>query len=192
MKCHLCNLPFVQFSEALDTCPHCGLPTCQQCRNGRWCARCAPFAGWQPLEPAVLIMPTVGRLMAEYFLSRAEAEAQLARLAEDKVYMNNLYQVNVSEHEGMVHLSIKRRDKEPIHDWRDLQQIKNELVGPENEGFELYPAESRVVDLANQYHLWVLKDPTARMPYGFHEGRRVSDVKFPNTKQRPRTEVGNV
>src|SRR5580704_308381 len=49
------------------------------------------------------------------------------------------------------HLSIKRRDKEPIHDWRDLQEIKNQICGPEFEAIEIYPAEDRKVDSANQY-----------------------------------------
>lgn len=71
--------------------------------------------------------------------------------------------------EGMVWLSIKLRSREPIHDWRHMQQIKNELVGPEREGIELYPAESRIVDSSNQYHLWVMpKD--ADISLGFPGG----------------------
>jgi hypothetical protein len=54
------------------------------------------------------------------------------------------------------HLSIKRNDQQPIHDWRHLQQIKNDICGPDREAVELYPASSRVIDSANQYHLWVL------------------------------------
>jgi len=67
----------------------------------------------------------------------------------------------------LLHLSIKRIDNKPIHSWRDLQFIKNELVGQECEGLELYPAESRKVDYANQYHLWVFKDKGLRFPVGF-------------------------
>lgn len=74
----------------------------------------------------------------------------------------------------MVHLSIKRRDKQPCRDWRDFQRIKNELVGPEAEGVEIYPAESRLVDLAAQFHLWVFT--TGKLPFGFDEGRLVSDA----------------
>ena len=62
---------------------------------------------------------------------------------------------------------IKRRDKAPVHDWRDLQVIKNLIVGPEHEGFEIYPAESRLVDTANQYHVFVFLDPKVRLPVGF-------------------------
>lgn len=54
----------------------------------------------------------------------------------------------------MIHLSIRRQDREPVRDWRDFQRIKNQLAGPDWEGVEIYPAESRKVDGANQYHLW--------------------------------------
>jgi hypothetical protein len=67
----------------------------------------------------------------------------------------------------VIWLSIKRRDKAPVHDWRDLQVIKNLIVGPEHEGFEIYPAESRLVDTANQYHVFVFLDPKVRLPVGF-------------------------
>lgn len=52
------------------------------------------------------------------------------------------------------HLSIRRQDRQPCRDWRDFQRIKNQLAGPEYEAMEIYPAESRLVDMANQYHLW--------------------------------------
>jgi len=112
----------------------------------------------------------------------------------DTVYVNDRYQVNVREAEvsdgwpAMVHLSIKRRDKEPIHDWRDLQTIKNMIVGPEHEAVELYPRESRVVDTVNQYHLWVVKEPGKSFPFGFDYGRAVrasaADAAATGGKQR--------
>ena len=85
----------------------------------------------------------------------------------------------------LFHLSIRRNDRAPCHDWRDFQRIKNELVGPETEGIELYPSESRLVDTSNQYHLWVLTE--CRLPFGFDEGRLVSgaDTVVANAVQRP-------
>lgn len=56
----------------------------------------------------------------------------------------------------MIHLSIRRQDRAAATDWRDFQRIKNQLAGDEYEGLEIYPAESRKVDTANQYHLWCL------------------------------------
>lgn len=112
---------------------------------------------------------------------------------KERVFLNDRYQVNVRETEfpgvgPMAHLSIKRRDKEPIHDWRDLQEIKNALVGPECEGVELYPAESRLIDEANQFHLFVFTDPKIRFPIGSTGGRRVAgpeEAAAIGAKQRP-------
>jgi hypothetical protein len=113
-------------------------------------------------------------------------------LARDTIYVNNLYQVNVSDAEvgegwpEMWHLSVKRRDKAPIRDWRHMQRIKNEIVGEDHEGVELYPAEDRLVDAANQFHMWVLKDPERRWPFGFHEGRQVDYEGPAGGRQRGR------
>jgi len=94
---------------------------------------------------------------AEYVLSLPEEQRDY--LLEAKVWKNDVYTVAIRDSEyGFIplkHLSIRRNDRETIHDWRDLQTIKNMLVGPEREGIEIYPAESRLVDTANQYHLWV-------------------------------------
>lgn len=103
------------------------------------------------------------------------AAAQVEQLRRQSVHMNDRYQVNAQTLEApfgefvgdVIWLSIKRRDKAPVHDWRDLQVIKNLIVGPEHEGFEIYPAESRLVDTANQYHVFVFLDPKVRLPVGF-------------------------
>lgn len=60
--------------------------------------------------------------------------------------------------DGAVHLSLRTVENDTRHDWREFQRVKNELTGPEWEAVELYPAESRRVDTANQYHLWCLRD----------------------------------
>lgn len=84
-------------------------------------------------------------------------------------------------------LSIKRNDRKPIHDWRHLQRIKNELAGSDFEAIEVYPAESRLVDTANQFHLWVIADPDFRIPLGW-EAREVSGPEAAaliGARQRP-------
>lgn len=95
----------------------------------------------------------------------------------DALWLNSRYQVNVRRLEStidgegppMIHLSIKRRDKLAVGEerYRDFMRIKDELVGPEFEAVELYPARSREVDSANQYHIWLIGDPTFRWPFGF-------------------------
>lgn len=68
----------------------------------------------------------------------------------------------------MTHLSIKRRDKQTVRRWRDLQRVKNEVLGPEVEAVEIFPAESRLVDTANQYHLYALPRGM-RFPFGYKD-----------------------
>jgi hypothetical protein len=124
-----------------------------------------------------------------------EAYLEMKRLAQDEIFLNDTYQVNVRRCDTpigpMLHLSIKRRDREVIRDWRELQEIKNQIVGPEHEGVELFPAESRLVDTANQYHLWVFAATVdeAAFPFGFTE-RLVSGESdlpdLPRVKQRAR------
>jgi len=67
----------------------------------------------------------------------------------------------------LVPLAIMRLDGQAIHDWRELQRIKNEIVGDEIEAVELYPAESRLLDTANWYWLWCFAGG-GRIPFGFH------------------------
>lgn len=116
----------------------------------------------------------VDATMSRFHITREQAEGVVQRLRQELVFLNDTYQVNINPIGNqlgagdMVHLSIKRRDKAPIHDWRDLQRIKNELVGEECEGIELYPADSRLVDSANQYHLWCFTSPDVRVPLGWH------------------------
>jgi hypothetical protein len=91
-----------------------------------------------------------------------------------KMFVNSKYQVIVEEFSSpafatkgtVTGLSIKRLDREPIRDWRDMQRIKNELTNPQREACELYPDERRLVDTANQSHLWVLPGDL-HFPFGF-------------------------
>ena len=93
----------------------------------------------------------------------------------EQVWLNDQYVVHKRERaDGWTELSMRRQDRAPITDWRHKQQIKNELCGPECEGVELYPAESRLVDTSNQYWLFVRTDPNDNIPVGFTESRTVT------------------
>jgi hypothetical protein len=85
-----------------------------------------------------------------------------------------------------VHLDISRHDGQPIINWSEFQQIKNELVGSENEAVQLFPSEKRLVDTAHQYHLWVHADPKYRFPFGLKE-RFVLEkaLRMPDGRQMP-------
>ncbi len=94
----------------------------------------------------------------------------------EEVWINDIYQVVLREDENVTWLSIKRIDKECIHDWREMQLIKNMLTDPEREGVEIYPAESRLVDTSNQFHLFVLPKGE-RVPFGYGDRLVVSGQK---------------
>lgn len=125
-------------------------------------------------------------------ISREDAEKYAKRAHQERVYRSRDWQVHVLPVAGtdgwpnMLHLNCRRTDREPCHDWRELQMIKNILVGPEHEAVELYPAESRLTDTANNYHLWVILEPGLRFPFGF-SGRAVfaaEDAAKYGAKQR--------
>ena len=115
------------------------------------------------------------------------------RLKSCKHLVNNVYHVMVDYDPHLsddifiqpalvghiTYLSIKRHDREPIHDWRDLQEIKNQIVGREHLAYEIYPPESLLYDTANQYHLWVMNEPVdvSGMAFGFDLGRVVGNAK---------------
>lgn len=135
---------------------------------------------WTRFEPGVF-RPGKGLSaedMAEHEKVRAEGIVT--------IWINNLFTVQVTSGRGvlqapppefpeLVWFSIRRNERARLpRDWRDLQRVKNELAGPEHEAVEMFPAESRLVDSADQFHLWVIADPEVRWPFGYLE-RDVAD-----------------
>jgi len=94
-------------------------------------------------------------------------EQTIQSTMSSRTFANEIYRVKVRKYPPIVHLDLARHDGQPITSWRELQQIKNELVGPECEGVELFPAESRLVDTSHQYHIWVIEDTQFRFPFGY-------------------------
>lgn len=136
---------------------------------------------WQPMTPS-----PINPAMAEHHLARGPHVVQV------EAWGNDLYQATVQRWaNGCAYISVKRNDRHPIRDWRHLQAIKNEICGTECEAVELFPAESRLVDEANQYHLWVLPEGE-RWPLG--EQRRTlgtpDDMQTHNAESRARGQAG--
>ncbi len=101
-------------------------------------------------------------------------EEQVQHIGSLQSFANNLYVVVVERQDAFHRLSIQRHDRQPCREWRHLQQMKNQLFGPDHEAVELYPAEDRLIDTGNEYHLWVHTDPSFRFPLGFRAPRCVS------------------
>jgi hypothetical protein len=143
---------------------------------------------WTPFVRSRMPVTTADDVLANMpaglAMTREQAERNAEHLTNAEVYLNSRYQVQVERgidpgngFPELIWLSVKRRDKKAFigKDWRDLQRIKNEIVGPEHEAVELYPAESRLVDTSNQYHLWVLANPELRWPFGYQDREVVTE-----------------
>lgn len=143
-----------------------------------------PDSPWQPLVPAHLKQ------------NQMDSLAKTLRSDEHSmdVWKNDLYTVIRSylraeerdeDSPKLVHLSIRRNDRSTAKDWRHFQKIKNQLVGEEAEGVELFPAESRMVDTSNQYHLWCIEAPGG-FNFGWFDGRiTTSNPPATGAAQRP-------
>jgi len=146
---------------------------------------------WTPLievTPAAVTRAQIAMVMRAMNCSEDAAMEFFADLARGRIglWTNDAYLVDVRRSGDFVHISVKRIDQAPVRDWRDLQRIKDQIVGSECEAVELYPADSRLVDSANQFHLWAIPDPTYRFPFGFDD-RLVDAIGDPGPHhQRPR------
>jgi len=94
-------------------------------------------------------------------------EGCVQRMTGAHLYENDLYLVQLFSRPPFFQLNIRRRDGQPCKDWRHFQQIKNEIMGPQCEAVELFPAEDRLIDTGNEYHLWGYAQPDHRFPFGF-------------------------
>lgn len=134
-----------------------------------------PPRAWQPLYRAQLVIP-------DKLAAAANADPQVMEhvksLMDSEVWRNDRYVVIVERSSGgwVTHLSIRRDDRKPIRDWRDFQRIKDQLAGTDAEAVELYPAQSRLVDGANQYHLWCMR-PGVKIPLGWNAGHLVGTTE---------------
>jgi hypothetical protein len=147
----------------------------------------------QPLTPerrAALINDV---MRVDPLMTMEAAAALVDDLRNDAVFVNSRYQVNVRKYRAPAgfpdigHLSIKRLDKGIVgrEGYRDFMRIKDEIVGPEYEAVQIFPARFDEIDTANQYHLWVFLDPSYRLPFGWHGRRIVSSEQPVGGKQEP-------
>lgn len=52
------------------------------------------------------------------------------------------------------HLRISRIDRKPIHNYMDMQEIKNDLWGEDTIAIEVYPKQENFKNGSDTYHLW--------------------------------------
>ena len=110
-------------------------------------------------------------------LSKAKVKKQLRKEEKWQHFKNDLYRsiINETNSGGYTEVSITRHDQKAIHNWRHFQRIKNDLFGEEREAVELYPAESRLMDTANTYWLYILPEGM-KVPFGFEDRHVTEDM----------------
>jgi hypothetical protein len=108
--------------------------------------------------------------MSEHQLPQIRARERARQMRDTMMFRSDTYCVlarTLMTPLGMMtHLAISTLPGVPaLHDWSELQSIKNALCGENREACEIYPARDRLADSPNQSHLWVLPRG-ARFPFG--------------------------
>lgn len=68
--------------------------------------------------------------------------------------------------DGRLHLAIRTASSAELP-WRDMQRIKDEVIGEDRIAVQVYPAKARIIDQADMYHLFVLKAGD-QLGFGLH------------------------
>lgn len=116
-------------------------------------------AKWREAHPAAALEASVA---LHPLVMRCRRAIDKASNLPDEEWNNDVYNVTLrrrpdhvfNTRQDMIQLGINALDGTARHDWREFQAIKNQLAGHQCEAFELYPAESRLLDPSNYYTLW--------------------------------------
>lgn len=139
-------------------------------------------AFWPTLEPPSLVMdkPVIEQVIAngvgysEYNWTNSTYHGVVRRYSSGFPWGGGPFAV----------VSLTANDQTSRHDWREFQQLKTLILGPDWEAMELYPAEDRLVDQANRFYLWCV--PSGVINFGLSgEHRDVRDMKPGDIPQRP-------
>ena len=82
---------------------------------------------------------------------------------------------------------MRREDGKAIREWKHIQRVKNEIVGPEREAVEIFPPQSMVTDMSHEHHLFVVPVGVASVflyehKMGLPEGSAMHTVRAGNNE----------
>ena len=135
----------------------------------------------------VLTLKPVSKSVAQMLLNKKlQSQCWYSKNGKYKVVIEKITKGDGMCHddffEGTTWLSIRINNGDDyLCDWREFQQIKNDLCGEAYCGIEIYPPESRMVDTVNVFHLWVFPEGKD-IPLGYMF-RDVSFDQEPNQRQ---------
>jgi hypothetical protein len=67
---------------------------------------------------------------------------------------DGIYEMVLNKIDKYTHLRIHRVDDAPVHDFMDLYEIKNRILGEDVIAVEAYPKKSDFKNGSHTYHLW--------------------------------------
>lgn len=73
-------------------------------------------------------------------------------------FKNNIYSVQTINYSLYVLIGIRRHDESTDIPWSHKQRIKNEILGKDVNCAEMFPEENKLIDGANMYWLWTMKE----------------------------------
>lgn len=124
----------------------------------------------------------LGRPVQEEMWSNCWYYANVVRIDEYPMFGYGSVDGPIEVRGPLVYIGLSSIDEMARHDWRDMQNVKNDIAGLDWEAVELFPADSRLVDPSNRFYLWCV--PSGVLLFGFHH-RRVWDVDRAVAPQRP-------
>lgn len=95
----------------------------------------------------------------------------LLKMFKGKIGKNE-YTILYSEIDGYIHIRVHRKDKRPICEFMDMQEIKNLLLGEDKVAIQVFPKEKDFVDKGNTYHLFSwegIEVPNLKKLYKYEE-----------------------
>lgn len=113
------------------------------------------------------LLKKIGKTWGEWENRKWAADHPMAPKGMIDAWCNDRFAVQHFAFGGQEWLSIKRHhDGAAPPTWAEMQRIKNELVGEDRVGVEVFPKASEVVDEADLYHLWLYPEDEA-CPFNF-------------------------
>lgn len=92
----------------------------------------------------------------------------------ERIFKNNRYVVQIwgwnTGWGKCDRVLIRRADASAVHNWHELQRIKNEIWSEDHTALEVYPKQNNLIDDRNIYWLWVFP-PEFQCPIEIQLGR---------------------
>jgi hypothetical protein len=80
---------------------------------------------------------------------------------KEEYLINDEYRILIAETEEFLHIRIRRLDDKPITEYQLFQDIKNEFIGKDKVGVQVFPKVGDYIDNTNTYHIfhWMKNEP---------------------------------